>query len=101
MIARLIPPGAPAMSEEQFAKRSAACFANPDQDTRAMAALTRARHDTVIAPERAAAVTVPTLGIVGTRDPVLATLQRLKAIRPSLVLEPSRAPCTARRRPTG
>jgi pimeloyl-ACP methyl ester carboxylesterase len=40
----------------------------------------------VIARDLAAAVRVPTLGIVGTLDPNLAVLQDLKKLRPELKL---------------
>lgn len=86
LMARLAPPNTPKPSEEELKKRSAACFADPTQDPRAIAAVTRARGDTVVVPARAAAVTVPTLGIVGTLDPAAAALDRLKKIRPSLQL---------------
>jgi creatinine amidohydrolase len=86
LMARLAAPGTPTPSEEEMKKRSAACFADTTQDPRAIAAVTRSRKETVIAPDRAAAVTVPTLGIVGTLDPAAAGLDRLKKIRPSLQL---------------
>ena len=86
LMARLAAPNTPRPSEEELKKRSAACFADTTQDPRAIAAVTRARNETVIAPERAAAVTVPTLGIVGTLDPAAAGLERLKKLRPSLQL---------------
>jgi len=71
-------------SEEDIKARSAACFADPNQDRFAIAALTRSRADQVITPAQAAAVTVPTLGIVGSLDPRKAGLERLKKLRPSL-----------------
>ncbi|MGQ0735366.1 MAG: alpha/beta fold hydrolase [Acidobacteriota bacterium] len=86
LMARLAPPNAPKATEAEIAKRSAACFADKTQDPRAIAAVTRARRETVISADRAAAVTVPTLGIAGTLDPALASLERLKQIRPSLHL---------------
>jgi pimeloyl-ACP methyl ester carboxylesterase/creatinine amidohydrolase/Fe(II)-dependent formamide hydrolase-like protein len=86
LIARLAAPGTPAPSEDELTKRSAACFADTSQDPRAVAAVTRSRGETVVDPKKAAAVTVPTLGIVGTLDPAAAALERLKKIRPSLQL---------------
>lgn len=73
-------------SEEDIKARSAACFADPNQDRFAIAALTRSRADQVITPAQAAAVTVPTLGIVGSLDPQTAGFERLKKLRPSLKL---------------
>jgi pimeloyl-ACP methyl ester carboxylesterase len=82
---RLAPPGQPP-SEADLKARSAACFANPDNDRFAMAALARSRADQVFTTAKAAAVKVPTLGIVGTLDPNLAGLQTLKTLRADLRL---------------
>ena len=86
LMARLAAPGTATPTEEEFKKRSAACFADTTQDPRAVAAVTRSRRETVVSPDRAATVTVPTLGIVGTLDPAAAALDRLKKMRPSLQL---------------
>ncbi len=86
LIDRLTPIGAPKRSDSDMKQLSDECFADRDHDRFAIAALTRARRDTIIAPERAAAVTVPTLGIVGTLDPLRTTLEELKSMRPSLRL---------------
>lgn len=86
LMARLAPPGTPPATEDARKNASAACFADKTQDPRALAAVTRARGETVIDPKKAAAVTVPTLGVAGTRDPALASLERLKQMRPSLQL---------------
>ena len=86
LLYRLAPTNGPKPTEEEIQKRSKACFADPTQDRLAIAALTRARRETVIEPARAAAVTVPTLGIVGDLDTNLAGLQQLKKLRPSLQL---------------
>jgi pimeloyl-ACP methyl ester carboxylesterase len=86
LIFRLAPTNEPKPSEEVIKQRSAACLADSSQDRFAIAAVTRARRDTVIPPARAAAVTVPTLGIVGDLDSNLAGLQELKKMRPTLKL---------------
>jgi pimeloyl-ACP methyl ester carboxylesterase len=86
LINRLAPPNAAKPSEEAIKKLSAACLANPDMDRFAIAAVTRSRRGTVVPRERAAAVSVPTLGIVGTLDPARAGLEDLKSIRPTLQL---------------
>jgi pimeloyl-ACP methyl ester carboxylesterase len=84
LIYRLAPTNEPKPGEAEIEKRSKACFADATQDRFAIAALTRARGQSVIEPAKAAAVTVPTLGIVGDLDPALEGLQELKRIRPAL-----------------
>ena len=84
MSVRLAAPNTPPISEAEFKQRSDACMADPNQDRFALAAVTRARRDTIVPPEKAAAVKVPTLGIAGTLDPALAAVQQLKKIRPAL-----------------
>lgn len=86
LIYRLTPTNAPKPSEEDINRRSAACLADSSQDRFAIAAVTRARRDNVIPLARAAAVTVPTLGIAGNLDPNVAGLQELKKVRPTLRL---------------
>jgi pimeloyl-ACP methyl ester carboxylesterase len=83
---RLLPPNTPMPSEETLQAQSKACMENRDQDRFALAAYTRAAGDRAISQAAAAAATVPTLGIVGTRDPNLAGLQNLKKMRASLNL---------------
>ena len=82
---RLPPPGQ-VPSEADLQARSKACMANPNQDRFALAALSRSGGDRVVSQSAAAAVTVPTLGIVGTLDPAQVGLQTLKKLRPSLAL---------------
>lgn len=86
LIYRLAPTNGPKLGEEEIKQRSAACLADASHDRFAIAAVTRARRDTVIPPAQATAVAVPTLGIVGNLDPALAGLQELKKIRPTLKL---------------
>ena len=83
---RLAPTSGPKPTEEDLQRLSKACFANPNQDRFALAAVARSRGANVVDRQRAAAVTVPTLGIVGTLDGNLARLQELKKLRPSLQL---------------
>jgi pimeloyl-ACP methyl ester carboxylesterase len=85
-ILRLAPVGGAKPSDEEIKKRSAACLADPGQDRFALAALHRGIKNTVTTPEQVAAVRVPTLGVVGSRDPALAAFQDLKALRPALKL---------------
>lgn len=86
VIYRSSPPGLPKPSEEDIKARSAACFADPNQDRFAMAALARSRKNQVITPAQASAVTVPTLGVVGSLDPGQARLQELKRLRTDMKL---------------
>lgn len=86
LIYRLAPPSEPKPTEEVMKVRSAACFADPNHDRFAVAALTRSRRDSVISRADAAAVRVPTFGIVGSLDPNQAGLQELKRVRPDLKL---------------
>lgn len=83
-VLRLSPTDEPKPTEEEIRKRST--LNNPNVDRQARAALTRARRDLVITPAQVAAVTVPTLGIAGSADPLLAALQELKKLRPALKL---------------
>ena len=85
-VIRLAPTSGPKPTEEDLQRLSKACFANPNQDRFALAAVARSRGANVVDRQRAAAVTVPTLGIVGTLDGNLARLQELKKLRPSLHL---------------
>jgi len=85
-IIRLAPTGGPKPTEEDLQRLSKSCFADSNQDRFALAAVARSRGATVVDQQRAAVVTVPTLGIVGTLDGSLARLQELKKLRPSLQL---------------
>ena len=80
------PVGAPPMSDEEFKRRSAACFANKASDRFALAAVGRGQVTQTITRAQAAAVKVPTLGVVGTLDGYLADFQDLKTLRPDLQL---------------
>jgi len=82
----LAPPTGPTPTEEQINASAAACFADVNQDRFAIAALTRSRRDLVITPTAAAAVTVPTLAIVGSLDPNTPSMEQLKMLRPALKL---------------
>ncbi|WP_310569602.1 alpha/beta hydrolase [Gemmatimonas sp.] len=84
LMARLRPPTEPAPTAERLRALSAACIADTTQDRFALAALTRSRADQVVAPAAGAAVTVPTLAIVGSLDPLKADLDALKVLRPSI-----------------
>lgn len=83
---RLAPPNQPPVSDAEFQKRSQACMADPNQDRFALAAVHRGMKDQVITPVQVSAIRVPTLGVVGSRDPYLAGFQELKKLRPAMKL---------------
>jgi pimeloyl-ACP methyl ester carboxylesterase len=80
------PVGEPPMSEEEFKRRSAACFANKSFDRFALAAVGRGQKTQLITRAQAAAVKVPTQGVVGTLDGYLANFRDLQTLRPDLQL---------------
>ena len=73
-------------AEEEIQKRIAACRADKNFDPLAVAASLRGYRDQAVTPEQMAAVKVPTLGIVGTLDHTLKSMQQLKTIRPGMKL---------------
>ena len=85
LLSRLTPP-AGRLSEDSLKAMSGRCLADSTQDRFALAAITRARAGQVIAPAAAAAVRVPTLGIVGSDDPMRVALEELVRLRPSVKL---------------
>jgi pimeloyl-ACP methyl ester carboxylesterase len=85
-VIRISPPNTVKATDEEIKKRSAAALVNPAEDRFAMVAIIRSSRDQIISPEQAAAVKVPTLGIVGSKDIFLSNLQDLKQLRPGLQL---------------
>ena len=83
---RLAPVNQPKPTEEELRKASAACMANQSQDRFALAAVSRGMQDQVITPAQAAAVKVPTLGVVGSLDGYLADFKELAKLRPDMKL---------------
>lgn len=86
LLVALAPSDGPAPSEDRIRELSKECFADSTRDRFAIAALMRSRGDNDIAPAAAARVTVPTLGIVGSADPMKQGMDSLVAIRPSVEL---------------
>ena len=84
LMVRLAPAGFALPADDSLKALSAAC--RRTQDPLALAAVTRSRADHVMTPASAAAVTVPTLAIVGTDDPMKAGLDALVRLRPSVRL---------------
>ena len=78
-----LTPQAARPSEDSLKAMSARCLADSTQDRFALAAITRSRADQVIPRDAAAAVRVPTLGIVGSNDPERAGLEDLVRLRPA------------------
>jgi len=81
---RLRPRELPPPTEEEIRADSARRLAG--QDPRALAAVRRSNPDQVVTEAEMAAVTVPTLGIVGTSDPYLREFEALKQVMPQLEL---------------
>jgi pimeloyl-ACP methyl ester carboxylesterase len=73
-------------SDDEIKRRSAACLSNQNVDRFAMAALVRGRRDQVITPAQVAAVRIPTLGLVGSLDPLAAEMRDLQILRPDMKL---------------
>ncbi len=84
-IARLRPRGAPPLSDDELRERTAVCLAGNDRH--ALAAVRRSNRDQVIVDEDLAAVHVPTLGIVGSLDPYLASFRALAHVMPCFRVE--------------
>lgn len=84
LLRRLAPPGG--ISDEAINALGASCFADPDTDRFAIAAMVRGRGDWLITTAAAVGVRVPTLGIVGSVDPLQAGMQELKRLRPDMTL---------------
>ncbi|MDB5002109.1 MAG: acoC [Mucilaginibacter sp.] len=83
---RIAPPNTAKATDEEIKKRSAVALVNPAEDRFAMAAIIRSSRDQLISAEEVAAVKVPTLGIVGSKDSFILSLQDLKQQRPGLQL---------------
>ena len=85
-ILRLAPREEPKPTDEAILARSKACFADPANDPKALGAYVRSRKYQVVDLKKAAAVTVPTLGIVGDQDGLMADMKKLKEMRPDIRL---------------
>jgi pimeloyl-ACP methyl ester carboxylesterase len=83
-IARLRPRDAPALTAAELKDISDAFLAGKDRH--ALAAMRRSNRDQVVTAAQMAAVRVPVLGIVGSKDPYRRSFDELKAILPALEL---------------
>jgi pimeloyl-ACP methyl ester carboxylesterase len=81
-IARLWPPGARPPTDDELRARSAKYLAGNDR--RALAAVRRSNRDQVVSDADLAAVGVPTLGIVGTEDPYIASFREVARVMPNV-----------------
>lgn len=79
---RLWPRGAPRPTEEQLAARAARWLAGKDR--LALAAVRRSNRAQMVTDAQMAAVSVPTLGVVGSNDPYVAQFRALAAVMPAL-----------------
>jgi pimeloyl-ACP methyl ester carboxylesterase len=57
-----------------------------NQDRFALAAVHREMKDQAVTPDQVRAIRVPTLGVVGSRDPYLPGFQELQKLRPAMKL---------------
>jgi pimeloyl-ACP methyl ester carboxylesterase len=83
---RLAAVGQPAPTDADVQAASKACMANPNQDRFALAALHRGFKDLAVTTEQVKAITVPTVGIVGSLDGYLADFKEMQGLRPSMKL---------------
>jgi pimeloyl-ACP methyl ester carboxylesterase len=81
---RLWPKDRLPPSEDEIRRRSAKSLAG--KDVLALAAIRRSNADQVVTDTELAAVTVPTLALVGTEDPYRADVGKLKKAMPQLTL---------------
>lgn len=85
-IRRLAPLGQAPPTEAFIQERSKACMADTTQDRFALAALHRGFKDLAVTAAEVRAITVPTVGIVGSLDGYLADFKDMHALRPSMTL---------------
>ena len=82
LILALTPDGQPKPTEEQIKQAEASVLAG--QDLAALAALSRANLAMAITEAQVAAINVPTIAIIGTADPLIAGVNKLKKVMPGL-----------------
>ncbi len=78
----LWPKDQPKPTEEELQKRAASFLAG--QDIIALAAVMRGTPDQVVTVEQVAAVNVPTMAIIGSADPTIENVNKLKRAMPKL-----------------
>ena len=81
-ILRLTSKNKPKPTEEEIGRASAARLAG--QDRHALAAVKRSYRYQVVTDAQMAAVKVPTLAIAGSVDPIMAKVDKLKKVMPTL-----------------
>lgn len=82
LILALTPEGQPRPTEEQIKQLDASALAG--QDISALAALRRADIANAVTGEQVAAINVPTIAIIGTADPLIEGVNKLKKAMPKL-----------------
>jgi pimeloyl-ACP methyl ester carboxylesterase len=82
----LVPIGDPPPSDGDIKARSESCFANPEVDRFAMAALDRSFYDLAVTRAQVSAIKIPTLGVVGSLDSTRNRMQAVKEFWPDLNL---------------
>lgn len=85
-IMRLAPRDLPMPTEADIQARSKQCFAQPENDPKALAAYVRSRKYLLVDLQKLKALKVPTLGIVGDQDSIMAGMKELKGLRPDMPL---------------
>lgn len=85
-IMRLAPRDQPKPTEADILARVKQCFAQPENDPKALAAYVRSRKYLLVDHAKLAAVKVPTLGVVGDQDSIMANMKELKQLRPDVRL---------------
>lgn len=86
LISALTPKDQPQPTEEQIKQGSAMGLAG--KDTAALAALVRSFPAVAITEAQVAAIKVPTLAIIGTADPMIEGVNKLKKAMPQLKVVP-------------
>ncbi|HEX4947340.1 MAG TPA: alpha/beta hydrolase [Blastocatellia bacterium] len=85
VILRTWPTGKPKPTEVEIeAEIKRRTDANPDLDRAALAAVRRASRDQLVTESQMANVKVPTIAIVGTADPNIDNVNKLKKVMPQL-----------------
>ncbi len=86
LILALTPKGQPAPTDEQIKQSETSLLSG--KDTAALAAVARSLRDLKITEAQVAAIKVPTLAIIGTADPLIEYVNKLKKAMPALKVVP-------------
>jgi pimeloyl-ACP methyl ester carboxylesterase len=86
LILMLTPPGQPSPTEEYIKQREETLLAG--QDIAALAALSRSNIANRITAAQVAVINIPTLALIGTADPLIQGVNKLKTAMPKLKVVP-------------